>query len=137
MAQELPPGDDGSRLVDDADFKPWPGDPFAGMPRKAGQTDYECNQCGRVGRHPFFPDVPLGWWWLHDVQQDIVHIVCRPQCAAVRGGLMNAKQAEATDVRQLVQVVVRAGWRYRNPEKRSEDEVKVPKLSGGWSSGSV
>jgi hypothetical protein len=137
MTKQLPPGDDGSRLVDDTDFQPWPGDPFAGMPRKWGQIDYRCNQCGRLGRHPWTPDVPLGWWWLYDRTQDVVHIVCRPQCAAVRSGLMDEKAAKDLDIKVLAKKVVHAGWRYRSPEKADPNEVKVRGLDGGWGNGSI
>ena len=132
MTQQLPPGDDGSRLVDDHEFEPWPGDPFAGMPRKHGQLDYECNYCGRTARHPYTPDVPLSWWWLYDPTSDTVALVCRPQCAAAYSGLAIAKITKET-----LQQIFKAGWKYRGPEKRDQNEVKVPKLSGGWGSGSV
>lgn len=134
MTARLPPEPDDSRLVDDHGFKPWPGDPFAGEPRKAGQTDYECNQCGRVGRHPYFPDVPLGWWWFHDVANDTVALVCRPLCAAQYSEL---KLQNGINIKELCAMIVRHGWRYRSPEKKDVGEVKVPKLSGGWGNGSV
>lgn len=132
--KQLPPGDDGSRLIDNADFIPWPGDPFVGMPRKMGQTDYECNQCGRVERHPYYPDVPRSWWWRHDVATDTVALVCRPLCAAQYSEL---KLPNGIDIKDLLKAVVAAGWRYRRPEKKDREAVKVPKLSGGWGNGSV
>lgn len=135
--KQLPPGDDGSRMSAAQDFPAWQGDPFVGMPRKWGQTDYACNQCGRVGRHPWSPDVPRGWWWLYDRAQDIVHIVCRPQCAAVRSGLMDAKTAKEHEIRALVKKVHAAGWRYRSPEKAQPGEVKVRGLDGGWGNSSI
>lgn len=134
MTQQLPPGDDGSRLVDDKGFEPWPGDPFAGMPRKHGQLDYECNHCARTARHPYTPDVPLGWWWLYNPASDTVALVCRPLCAAQFSEL---KLPNGIDIKGLVQMVRRAGWQYRSPEKRDQNEVKTPNLAGGWGNGSV
>lgn len=137
MTKKLPGGDDGSRMSAAKDFPAWPDDPFSGMPRQWGQTDYACNHCGRIGRHPWSPDVPRGWWWLYDQAQDIVHIVCRPQCAAVRSGMMDEKAAKDFEVKALVQKVAAAGWRYRSPERRDPDEVKVRGLDGGWGNGSL
>jgi len=134
MTKRLGPGDDGSRLVDGTSFTPWPGDPFAGQSRKEGQIDYECNYCGRVGRHPYYPDVPLGWWWLHNYADDAVALVCRPLCAASYSDL---KLPNGIDIKELVKRVVAAGWKYRSPEKRDAAEAKVPKLSGGWGGSSV
>jgi hypothetical protein len=132
MTKKLPEGDDGSRMSVARNFHDWPGDPFAGMQRKWGQTDYECNQCGRVGRHPWSPDVPPGWWWLHDANTDIVHIVCSPKCAAAASGL-----TVTDDIKMTARQVLNAGWHYRRPEKRDPNEPKATGLGGGWNSGSV
>jgi hypothetical protein len=139
MTKKLPAGDDGSRMSAARDFPAWPGDPFAGMTRKWGQTDYACNNgdCGKLGRHPWSPDVPLGWWFLYDRRSDVVHIVCRPHCAAVLSGLMDAKAAKAHDIKALVKKVVAAGWRYRSPEKADPNEIKVRGLDGGWGNSSI
>lgn len=130
-SRQLGPGDDGSRLVDgDTAFQAWPGDPFAGQPRKQGQIDYECNACGRTGRHQFFPDIPLGWWFLHDVQNDTVHLACKPSCAA-----KISQVALPDDQRESVRELLRLGWKYRSREKQDKNEAK--NLSGGWSGGTL
>lgn len=135
MTKKLGRGDDGSRLVDAAGFTPWAGDPFAGQPRQHGQIDYECNACGRGGRHPYHPDVPPGWWYLWDQAADTVKIVCKPQCAVELSGISLPKDAS---VRQLIKALVAAGWRYRSPEQKRDDEpAAVGGLSGGWNSGTV
>ena len=122
-------GDAGSTFV------PWDGDPFVGEARKHGQIDYDCHQCGNTGRHPYCPDVPKGWWYLHDVASDTVFLVCKPSCAAEYSKLTITRE-DAT-VRELVQAVVAAGWRYRSPEKGDPTEFKSTPLGGGWGKGTV
>jgi len=124
-----------SGLIDDHGFESWPGDPFAGMTRKFGQIDYECNACGRSARHPYSPDVPLGWWFLFDRSADIVHLACKPECAAKYSKLQNK---DDRDIKALVRTVSQSGWRYRSPEKKQSGEVSAPAgVTGGWGNGSV
>lgn len=132
MTAQLPPGDDGSRMAPAANFRSWPGDPFVNEPRQWGQTDYTCNVCNRLGRHPWSPDVPPGWWFFYDQAQDVVHLACRLTCVV--------KFTPGYDPRnktpqQVAQDMIQRGWHRRPPEQAGANEATG--LAGGWNSGSL
>lgn len=132
MTKQLPQAPDDSCLNEGSNlFEPWTGDPFAGMERKIGQLDHECASCGKTVRHMFYPDVPRGWFFFHDADTDLVHVVCRPQCAAKFHDI----DVTGLDIRAIAQTIVKAGWKYRRPEKA--DKTAAAGLGGGWGRGSL